>query len=350
MPDNFIKLYTPSSTPDCVYFLSEGEIFFYISDSDKYSINGKNLIVGSTELLLNNFLEMKTGRIETAVSKNDSKIKKMSLESFMTGIKTFSFVINTSMVLAKQIKLTNGIINKNMTSLAGDEKKNRESAIEYYRIVDKIKTEYEKRKFPWLKTLITKYEPSLTFKRGEAFARSSDPVTIASTSEISDKDVEYSRGTIICEENTIGDEMYILQSGAIDVTVGGNKVASIENAGTVIGEMALLLGDARTATLQARNNVILTKIKKSELVEIAERKFDILMSIALSLAKRHYFNVVKIGSLNKTIVDQNINEAPGKNPAIAYKMNTELRALKDDVEAAVKGKEHDFLKDMIKSF
>ena len=177
----------------------------------------------------------------------------------------FSFLINTSIVLAKQVLLTNKIINKNIDALEGKEKQMRELSIQFYKAVFKLSQEYEKRKLPWINDVLKKYFTSLNYKRGEAFFKSQDSITIESSSRLSDKMIEFPRGSIICEENTAGEEMYILQAGAIDVEIGGNRVATIDKKGTVIGEMALLLNEKRTATLKAKNNAVITVIKKKEL-------------------------------------------------------------------------------------
>ncbi|MCM8761499.1 MAG: cyclic nucleotide-binding domain-containing protein, partial [Candidatus Omnitrophica bacterium] len=64
----------------------------------------------------------------------------------------------------------------------------------------------------------------------------------------------------------------------------GNRVTTISEPGTIIGEMALLLGDKRAATLRAMNNVVVTPIKKSDLKDIAEKESSLFLSIAISIA------------------------------------------------------------------
>lgn len=350
MSDSYIKLYSFSAKPDCVYFLGEGNIFFYVSTVDKYSINGKNLIIGAAEVLVSRLMSIDTDRVETAVADQNSIVKKISAEKFLEGMKTYSFALNTSIVLAKQVLLTNRIINKNLTSLSADETKTKEYASEYYMILTRLRDEYNKRKLPWLKELVIKYEANLTYKRGEAYCRSAEPVKLTVSNELIDKSVEYKRGSNICEENTVGEEMYILQTGSIDVMINGNKVTSIDESGTVFGEMALLLGEKRTATLVAKNDVVITKILKGELKDVAARQYDLLSGIALALAKRHYFNIMKIGNINKTIAEKMLNnESEGKKPPQSVKALKELQAFKRDLESAVSGKDVSFIQDVLAS-
>lgn len=346
MSEEFTKLYTVNSEPDCAYFLSSGSIFMYASNADKYAIKGNNLIIGSTELIMNHLLNQKTSRIETAVASKDASVKKISIEKFISGMETFSFLINASIVLAKQVLLTNKIINKNIESLEGKEKQMRELSIKYYKAVFKLNQEYEKRKLPWLNDLVKKYFTSLNYKRGEAFCRSQDSITIESSNQLSDKMIEYPRGSIICEENTAGEEMYILQTGSIDVEIGGNRVATIDKQGTVIGEMALLLNEKRTATLKAKNNTVITVIKKKELKEVCEKQSDLLKNVTYSLAQKHYYNIIKISTLNKSLIDQHLNNDGGEDKTLSQveRLKSDLGKLKNDISETIYKKDAEFLK------
>ncbi len=349
MSEEFIKLYTVNSEPDCAYFLSSGSIYMYASNMDKYAIKGNNLIIGSTELIMNHLLDQKTPRIETAIASKDASVKKISIEKFIAGMETFSFLINSSIVLAKQVLLTNKIINKNIESLEGKEKQMRELSIKYYKAVFKINQEYEKRKLPWLNDLVKKYFTSLNYKRGEAFCRSQDSITIESSSQLSDKMIEYPRGSIICEENTAGEEMYILQTGSIDVEIGGNRVATIDKQGTVIGEMALLLNEKRTATLKAKNNTVITVIKKKELKEVCEKQSDLLKNVTYSLAQKHYYNIIKISTVNKSLIDQHLNNDGGEDKTLSQveRLKSDLGKLKNDVSETIYKKDAEFLKPVL---
>lgn len=349
MSQDYIKLYSVNSEPDCAYFLSSGVVYYYASNVDKYAIKGQNLIVGSTELIMNNLFTEKTGRIETAVALKDSDIKRIPAEKFLSSMNSFSFLVNASIVLAKQVLLTNKIINKNMDILDGQDKQLKELSIKYYKAVSLLSSEYNKRKMPWINDILKKHLGSLNFKRGEAFFRSQDSITVEATSQLSDRMMEYPRGSVICEENTTGEEMYILQTGSIDVEIGGNRVATIDRAGTVFGEMAILLNEKRTATLRAKNNAVLTVIKKSELKDAYEKQNDILKNITLSLAQRHYYNLIKISAVNKSLIDQTLDSEDGddKKAGQVEKLKIDLGKLKNELSDALFKKKAEFLQPVI---
>lgn len=352
MSGNFIKLYAVGAAVDSAFFLDEGSVYFYASAADKYAITGKNLIIGSTEIIMKHYGETDTSRVETAVTDGASMVKKISIEKFLEGLSGYSFAMNASMVLAKQVLLTNQIIQKNITVLEGDEKKTKEYTVEYYTIVHRLQKEYDKRRLPWLKVVVDEFTHTLTYKKGEAYYKSSEPVRITTADSLSNKDVEFKRGDVICAEDTEGTEMYILKSGSLDVVIQGNKVASIDEQGTVIGEMALLLGEKRTATLTAKNNVIITKIRKEDLKEVAEKQPDFLSCIAETLAKRHFYNIAKISHINKSIAEQAIDrEAEGQKPMLhSLHAHKDLSNLKNRIEEVSHGKNVDFLRDLIDTF
>jgi len=348
MSENFIRLYTADSPPDYAYLLNNGQVFLYHSGVDKYTIMGQNLIIGSTELIMNKLLNNGIMRIETAVASGNSIIKKIPADKFISALNTSSFVINTSIVLAKQILLTNRILNKNMDALKGKDDQLHKLAIRYYIAVSKLSHEYEKRKLPWMGEILKKHLNSLNYKKGEAFYKSQDSITIEASNQLSDKMAEYPRGSIICKEDTEGEEMYILESGTIDVEVGGNTVATIEKKGSVIGEMALLLNEKRTATLKAKNNVVITIIKKKELKEICERQVDFMKTIAISLAQRHYYNAIKINTVCKSLIDQRLNNITDeKTDTQIEKFQESLNSLKNGLDDLHYKKKAEFLKPII---
>ncbi len=352
MSGAYVKLYAATGAADSVYFLSEGSVYFYLSNVDKYAISGSNLIIGATEIIMARFLDTDSGRIETAVADGGSAIKRIPIEKFVPGLANYSFALNVAMVLAKQVLLTGRILQKNMNDLEGEEKKTREYAVAYYMIIDRLRQEYDRRRLPWLKELIAEYGDTLTGKKGEAYCRSTEAATMTTVAALSEMDVEYQRGSIICEENTPGSEMYILKSGAIDVIMKGSRMSSIDQPGTVIGETALLLGENRAATLKAKNTVVLTRIRKEDLKNVAEKQKDFLTSIATTLARRHYYNVARIEAVNRSLVEQIFDrEAAGgdRRAAVSLRAHHELTQLRNRLEDVVMEKKADFLGDLMKS-
>ncbi len=352
MPENPVKLYDINTEPSSAFFIESGTVFFSPNTVDCYSVNGRNVIVGATEIIVGLLDGRVPMRIESAAAECGSQIKRISRDSFISNLEVPSFSLNISMVIAKQVLLTNNIISANLSALTCDTDLMKNSAIEYYKIVERLRDEYNKRRYPWLSALVKELELSLTWKKGEAYARSSDPVLVNTASSASERVVEYPRGSVIFEENTPGSEMFILQSGTLEVSIAGRKAAVIEQPGTVIGEMALLLGEKRTATIKPVNTAVLTRITREELKQSAARGGEILSAVLHSLAKRHYFNIIRLHDINEKAVDKALEEedAPSREAATARRAASELRKMKDRITQAVKGKDTSFLKDLLNSF
>lgn len=77
----------------------------------------------------------------------------------------------------------------------------------------------------------------------------------------------YSSGSRLMEQGDAGDGMFIIARGTVKVTVG-NFLVDILGAGSVIGEMAVLLGVPRTATVTAESPVTALWLASSGMREI----------------------------------------------------------------------------------
>ncbi|NEP27095.1 cyclic nucleotide-binding domain-containing protein, partial [Moorena sp. SIO3I6] len=92
---------------------------------------------------------------------------------------------------------------------------------------------------------------------------------------------------IICEENDPGDSFYIILSGLVEVFVEsrGKRIA-IRKPGEFIGEMSLLLGTPRTATLRALEDTILFVVDRENLKSLLVKHKDLADQISEELFKR----------------------------------------------------------------
>ena len=62
---------------------------------------------------------------------------------------------------------------------------------------------------------------------------------------------DYQTGEVICNEGDEGDYIYILKKGKLGVYKDDNLVSEYEKPGTILGEMSIILGEERTATIKA---------------------------------------------------------------------------------------------------
>ena len=62
---------------------------------------------------------------------------------------------------------------------------------------------------------------------------------------------DYQKGDIICHQGDSGQYIYILQSGKLGIYKDENLVSEYTQVGTILGEMSIILGDERSATIKA---------------------------------------------------------------------------------------------------
>ncbi len=68
------------------------------------------------------------------------------------------------------------------------------------------------------------------------------------------EDIDHPAGTVVAREGEPGVGLFVIADGTADVTIGGKKKASL-GPGDFFGEIALLDGGPRTATVTATTDV-----------------------------------------------------------------------------------------------
>jgi CRP-like cAMP-binding protein len=81
----------------------------------------------------------------------------------------------------------------------------------------------------------------------------------------------FARGVVLMRQGEIGASMFVIVSGALEVAVhvaGGRKVVARLGPGDVVGEMSLMTGAYRSATVTATRAVTAVEIGKPSLREL----------------------------------------------------------------------------------
>ena len=73
----------------------------------------------------------------------------------------------------------------------------------------------------------------------------------------------FSAGEIIFEEGTEGDTLIFLESGRVNVKRGSQEITTLKG-GDVLGEIALVTGAPRTATVMASERTIAFSVTKDD--------------------------------------------------------------------------------------
>ena len=103
----------------------------------------------------------------------------------------------------------------------------------------------------------------------------------------------YGCGEPIIEQGANGDSMFILAKGSADVLLGGNgQVAPVASlgAGDYFGEMSLLTGEQRSATVVASSDCEVLEIEKPVMAQLLAQNPALLEKLGLMLAQRRIEN------------------------------------------------------------
>ncbi len=107
--------------------------------------------------------------------------------------------------------------------------------------------------------------------------------------------VELAAGDSLFHEGDAARDMYVVKAGRLDVVTGGTTVREL-GAGAVLGELALLTGGVRSATVRARRD--------SRLLRVSKPTFDDAVGS----------DVVAMGELSGVLAEQLQGARPGTEP------------------------------------
>lgn len=103
-------------------------------------------------------------------------------------------------------------------------------------------------------------------------------------------EVEYGRGETICREGETGDTFYVLRKGTVEILAHGPNAAAAHvadlNAPAFFGEMSLLTGEPRSATVRAKSDASLLVVEREGFEGLFKARPSIAEAISRVLADR----------------------------------------------------------------
>lgn len=96
-----------------------------------------------------------------------------------------------------------------------------------------------------------------------------------------------SKGEALFYKGTAGNHMYVILGGTMGVFDGESQIATL-GLGATFGEMSLLLGDARSATVKALEDSVVFKLDEHIFQKLLTKKVAVqmLLNISRSMARR----------------------------------------------------------------
>lgn len=115
-------------------------------------------------------------------------------------------------------------------------------------------------------------------------AQASDAIASAS------HQVTFARGATLMRQGDLGSSMFSIISGKVMVSVhepGGEEEVATLGSGDFVGEMSLLTGERRSATVTARSKVVALETPKAALAPILAQAPHLADKLAALVAERH---------------------------------------------------------------
>ena len=96
-------------------------------------------------------------------------------------------------------------------------------------------------------------------------------------------------GKVLTKEGDAGREFMIIASGTASVRRKGRKIATL-GPGDFFGELALLAGVPRTATVIAESDMVVEALNRAEFATLLDESPSIARKVLAAVAKRTYDN------------------------------------------------------------
>jgi CRP-like cAMP-binding protein len=107
-------------------------------------------------------------------------------------------------------------------------------------------------------------------------------------------------GTVVVRQGDAGASLFFVAEGALDVRVADKNGAEITvdclAAGDIFGEISLLTGEARRATIVALTGALLYEMRKDDLAPLLQRRPELGDALAAIMAERQQWNGARLRS------------------------------------------------------
>ena len=119
---------------------------------------------------------------------------------------------------------------------------------------------------------------------------------MATSNDLTQFQRKYAAGEVIFSEQDKTRDLFVLLSGKVEVIQRGVQLAILESKGAFFGEMALLTGQPRSATLRAQKDAIMLQVSPQQLPILMKNMPDLAMKMAKNLAGM-------VNNLDKELLD-----------------------------------------------
>lgn len=98
-------------------------------------------------------------------------------------------------------------------------------------------------------------------------------------------EVTYPSGSIVFHEGDYGDALFVIAGGEVTATREGRVIGTLRES-EYFGEMAVLTGETRSATIRTATDCLLLRIDQAEFQDILSDNFNAVLSVIRTLCRR----------------------------------------------------------------
>ena len=99
------------------------------------------------------------------------------------------------------------------------------------------------------------------------------------------REVVHAAGETIVTEGEEGDALYLIVSGEVEVLRGGTPVHVLRET-DYFGELAVLTGETRNATVRARTDCLLLRLPRSDFHQVLGGSFPAVLAVIRTICAR----------------------------------------------------------------
>jgi len=147
---------------------------------------------------------------------------------------------------------------------------------------------------------------------------------------------EYKKGELIFEQGSYDGCIYYLVYGKADIVKNGNPVAYLQRTGDIFGEMGVLDGSVRSASVYAADDCMCLVIKIADIDEFSvqnqfEFRYRIYRGFAEVLANRLRVTTEELVRTKEELEKQNLMNLLLSKTEEAAKAKAEIEKLKNEI-------------------
>ena len=98
-------------------------------------------------------------------------------------------------------------------------------------------------------------------------------------------EAEFKKGAILTREGQSGGIAFVISSGTAEVVRGGRRLARLRE-GDVVGELSLIDGEPRSATVQATSDIEVLEIAAADLRKLLKRAPSVVRKLLEAMSLR----------------------------------------------------------------